>query len=116
VWLGLRVPSEAEARKVTDVFGLHPLAAEDALGAHDLPKLEAFGSTLLLVLRTAHYRRAVPEVKLGELAILCDERFLITVRHDHASPLERVRSELEADPERLAGWLLYRSFRNSGWL
>jgi magnesium transporter len=103
VWLGLRMPSESEAEQVAGVFGLHPLAAEDALGAHDLPKLEAFGTTLLLVLRTAHYLRAVPEVKLGELAILCDERFLITVRHGHASPLERVRSELEADAERLAG-------------
>jgi magnesium transporter len=103
VWLGLRMPSESEAKRVTEVFGLHPLAAEDALGAHDLPKLEAFGSTLLLVLRTARYRPEVPAVRLGELAILCNERFLITVRHGHASPLDRVRSELEADPERLAG-------------
>jgi magnesium transporter len=103
VWLGLRVPTAEEAARVTDVFDLHPLAAEDALSGHDLPKLEAFGPTLLIVLRTAHYDRAVPQVRLGEIAILCHERYLITVRHGHASPLDRVRVELEQDPTRLAG-------------
>jgi magnesium transporter len=103
VWLGLRMPTEDEARKVAKVFDLHPLAAEDAMGAHDLPKIEAFGSMLLVVLRTAHYRRSIPAVHLGEIAVLCGERFIITVRHGHASPLDSVRSELDEAPERLAG-------------
>ena len=103
VWLGLRMPSAAEAARVSEVFGLHPLASEDAMAAHDLPKVEAIGPTLLLVLRTAHYQAAQREVRLGELAVLCGDRFLITVRHGQASPLERVRQTLEADPGRLAG-------------
>ena len=97
VWLGLRMPSAAEAARVSEVFGLHPLASEDAMAAHDLPKVEAIGSTLLLVLRTAHYQAAQREVRLGELAVLCGDRFVITVRHGQASPLERVRQTLEAD-------------------
>jgi magnesium transporter len=103
VWLGLRMPGADEAHRVTEVFDLHPLAAEDAMSAHDLPKIEAFGSTLLVVLRTAHYRRSIPAVHLGEIAVLCGEHFIITVRHGHASPLEGVRAELDDDPERLAG-------------
>jgi magnesium transporter len=103
VWLGLRMPTAEEAAQASEVFGLHPLASEDAMSAHDLPKLEAFAGTLLLVMRTAHYNGAQRAVRLGELAVLCGERFVITVRHGHASPLDRVRAEMEADPERLAG-------------
>jgi magnesium transporter len=47
---GKRAPGALGLDRVAEVFGLHPLAAEDAMAAHDLPKLEAFGSTLLLVL------------------------------------------------------------------
>jgi magnesium transporter len=102
IWLGLRMPTEAEANQVAEVFDLHPLAAEDAMSVHDLPKLEAIGTTLVLVMRTARYQRGVPAVRLGELALLCAPRFIISVRHGHASPLDGVRSDLEADPDRLA--------------
>jgi magnesium transporter len=94
VWLGLRMPNEAEARRVADVFDLHPLAAEDAMGVHDLPKIEAFGPTLLVVLRTAHYQKSLRTVSLGEIAVLCGEHFVITVRHGHASPLDQAQALL----------------------
>ena len=55
------------------------------------------------MLRTAHYRKALSSVHLGEIAVLCGEHFIITVRHGHASPLDGVRAELDGDPERLAG-------------
>lgn len=102
VWLGLRMPTPEEVAEVTRVFALHPLAAEDALAAHDRAKMEWFGRTLLVVMRTAAFEAQPVNVRLGELAVLCGERFVITVRYGKASPLGGVRSSLEADPERLS--------------
>src|SRR6266700_1734789 len=40
-------------RTVQQRFGLHDLAIEDALRAHQRPKLEIYGDSLFIVLRTA---------------------------------------------------------------
>ncbi len=40
---------------VADVFGLHELAVEDAVHAHQRPKLERYDNTLFLVLKTVNY-------------------------------------------------------------
>ncbi len=54
VWIGLFEPTEAELRQVQESYGLHPLAVEDALAAHQLPKLDIYGEQLFAVTRTAH--------------------------------------------------------------
>ena len=100
-WIGLYRPTEEEFSSVAEEFGLHELAVEDALEAHQRPKLERSGPTLFVVLRPARYLDAPEEVEFGEIHVFVGEDFVITVRHGEAPALGEVRRRLEADPELL---------------
>jgi magnesium transporter len=101
VWIGLYEPSEDEFDSIQREFDLHELAVEDAIHAHQRPKLEVYGDTIFVVLKTARYVDPEEVVQLGEILIFLGENFLITVRHGEASSLEAVRGRLEDDPEHL---------------
>jgi magnesium transporter len=100
-WLSLEEPTPAELEKLGRDFNLHPLALEDAVHAHQRPKLERYGDTLYLVLRPARYIDETETVEFGELHVFAGPRFVITISHDAAPDLEHVRAELEARPELL---------------
>jgi magnesium transporter len=101
VWIGLYEPSEEEFDSIKREFDLHELAVEDAIHAHQRPKLEVYGNTLFVVLKTARYVDHDEVVQLGEILAFLGEDFVITVRHGVASSLEGVRERLEHDPEHL---------------
>ncbi|MEV6394414.1 magnesium and cobalt transport protein CorA [Streptomyces sp. NPDC051907] len=101
-WIGLHRPTEAEVLSLAEEFDLHELAVEDALEAHQRPKLERYGDTLFVVLRAARYLDAPEEVDFGELHIFVGKDFLITVRHGAAPDLSAVRHRMEQTPELLA--------------
>jgi magnesium transporter len=102
VWIGLYEPTEQEFDSLTSEFDLHPLAVEDAIHAHQRPKLEVYGEMVFLVLKTARYVDPTEVIELGELLVFLGEDFVITVRHGEGSALTRVRDALDADPERLS--------------
>jgi magnesium transporter len=99
VWLGLFEPHEDEFDSVTAEFGLHPLAVEDAINAHQRPKLEVYGETLLLVLKPVQYIDHDEVIEVGEIALFVNPEFLISVRHGRPRPLKDVRDRLEREPE-----------------
>ncbi|MEU8896077.1 magnesium and cobalt transport protein CorA [Nocardia sp. NPDC048505] len=106
VWLGLHDPGADQMGAVAGVFGLHPLAAEDAVKAEQRPKLERYDDTLVLALRTVGYvehdMHSVSEiVETGEMLLIAAPDFLVAVRHGEHSGLAGVRQALEADPARL---------------
>ena len=101
-WIGLYRPSEAQLLTVADEFGLHEVAIEDAIVAHQRPKLERYDRTLFVVLRAAVYRDDVEEVEFGEIHVFVGPDFVITVRHSPAPDLGAVRSRMETDPELLS--------------
>ena len=86
-------------------FGLHELAVEDAVKAHQRPKLERYGETLFLVLRPAHVMDETETVLFGEVAIFVGPQFVITVRHGEAPELGPVRRRLEGRPDLRRGVL-----------
>jgi magnesium transporter len=100
-WIGLYDPTEEELSSVAEEFGLHPLAVEDAIKAHQRPKLEHYGETLFVVLRPARYIDESETVEFGEIHAFVGPDFVVTVRHGRASTLDRVRKRLEAMPELL---------------
>jgi magnesium transporter len=100
-WLGLYEPSEGEFTAVAQEFGLHELAVEDAVKAHQRPKLERYDDGLFLVLRPARYVDETETVLFGEVAIFVGPQFVITVRHGEAPELAPVRRRLEARPDLL---------------
>lgn len=99
LWLGLHEPTESEFASVTEAFGLHPLAVEDALSAHQRPKLEVYDDSLFLVLKPVSYDDGATAVTTGELMLFVGDSFVVTVRHGAANPLSAVRDRLEHDPE-----------------
>ncbi|MBO8192428.1 magnesium and cobalt transport protein CorA [Streptomyces oryzae] len=109
VWIGLHEPTEAEFEGITELFGLHPLAVENALEPHQRPKAEWFGSEMMFaVFKTVSYAEhekltATSEVvDTGEIIVFTGADFVITVRHGRHGSLGPLRETLEAEPERLA--------------
>jgi len=100
-WLDLYEPSKEEFSTVAHEFDLHELAVEDAVKAHQRPKLERDGETLFIVLRSARYLDESDTVAFGEVAMFVGPQFVITVRHGEAPELKRVRRRLEARPDLL---------------
>ncbi|MGW2722265.1 magnesium and cobalt transport protein CorA [Streptomyces sp. NPDC001492] len=108
VWLGLHEPTDQEFAGIAELFDLHPLAVEDAVEAHQRPKLERYGETLFAVFKTVCYVEheeltATSEVvNTGEIMVFVGGDFVITVRHGMHGSLGPLREELEADPQQLA--------------
>ncbi|MDG9725563.1 MULTISPECIES: magnesium/cobalt transporter CorA [unclassified Streptomyces] len=101
VWIGLHEPTEEEFDLVTEEFGLHPLAVEDALKAHQRPKLEVYEDSLFAVLKPVVYEPESDAVSTGELMIFLGDAFVVVVRHGGGAPLKAVRQRLEHEPELL---------------
>lgn len=93
-WIGLYRPAEDQLLAVAEQFDLHELAVEDAIVAHQRPKLERYGDTLFVVLRAARYLDETEEVDFGELHIFVGPNFVLTVRHSEAPDLAAVRRRL----------------------
>jgi magnesium transporter len=101
VWLGLYEPTAEEFASVKTAFELHELAVEDALKAHQRPKLEVYDDSIFLVLKTARYVDSEEVVTLGELLLFAGANFVVAVRHGEASPLVETRRRVEKRPELL---------------
>ena len=101
-WIGLYEPTEEEFDSVRREFNLHELAVEDAIKAHQRPKLEVFEDehSLFIVLKTARYVEGGPAVETGEIQLFIGEGFIVTVRHGETK-LHDVRLQLEKRPELL---------------
>jgi magnesium transporter len=101
VWIGLYEPDEAEFESVRREFNLHELAVEDAIKAHQRPKLEVYDDTLFVVLKTCRYIQADDSVEFGEIMLFLGPQFVVTVRHKPASALGDVRKQIESRPDLL---------------
>ncbi len=101
VWLGLHDPEDEELMQVAERFDLPELAVEDAMHAHQRPKLEDYGQGYFLVVHTACYLDASEEVEFGEVHVFTGPGYVIVVRHGRASELHSARERLEEHPELL---------------
>ena len=99
VWIGLHEPTAEELGKLAETYDLHQLAVEDALNAHQVPKVEVYGDQLFVVAKTAHLEG--DKIKYGETAIFIGRHHIITARHGSARNHSRVRAQLEASPQML---------------
>jgi len=108
VWVGMFEPDTDDMASVAEVFGIHELAAEDAVVAHQRPKLERYKQYSLFVIKTVRYvehessTTAVEIVETGEILMILAEDFIVTVRHGQHSELKDLRKSLERDSEHLA--------------
>lgn len=92
VWVGLHEPYESQMTKVASEFGIHELIVEDAVQAHQRPKLERYDDQLFIVARSVNYRdhdevadkRQI--ISTGEIQMILGSNFIITVRHSAKLP------------------------------
>lgn len=108
IWLGLHEPDEALLSQIKEEFSLHELSVEDAHKAHQRPKIETYGSSLFIVLKTAQLEDG--QVTYGETHLFVGENFLVSVRHGASSSYRRVRERVELNPKLLGkgpGFPLY---------
>src|ERR1700684_3112986 len=106
-WVGLHAPTEHQMQEVGDAFSMHPLAIEDAVCAHQRPKLERYAESLFLVLQNVNY--VPPEstllareiVETGEIMVFVNHDFVVTVRHGDHGRLSDVRKRMDSDPEHM---------------
>ncbi|MCF6525530.1 magnesium and cobalt transport protein CorA [Streptomyces sp. JJ36] len=108
VWIGLHEPTEEEFAEIAREYGLHPLAVEDAVHAHQRPKLERYDDSLFTVLKTVHYvehaelTSTSEVVETGEVMCFTGRDYIITVRHGGQGSLRALRHRLQEDPDLLA--------------
>lgn len=95
IWIGLHNPSALELAAVANAFGLHPLAVEDAVTAHQRPKLERYDDDLFLVVKTLWYVDEDDAVETGEINMFAGKDYIVTVRHGEGSELHSARLRLE---------------------
>jgi magnesium transporter len=99
VWIGLHEPTAEEFDSVAREFNLHELAVEDAIKAHQRPKLERYGDSLFVVLKTVRYDEQQEELETGEILLFIGEGFIVSVRHGVGSALARVREQVAERPD-----------------
>ena len=95
VWVGMYEPSGDELERVAEAFDLHPLAVEDALHAHQRPKLERYDDGIFLVLKTLWYVDEEDAVETGEINLFVGRDFVVSVRHGEGTELSSTRLGLE---------------------
>ncbi|MGZ9886682.1 magnesium/cobalt transporter CorA [Rhodococcus ruber] len=100
-WIGMYRPTDAQLHAAAEQFGLHELAVEDAIAAHQRPKLERYGDTLFVVLRAARYVDESERVDFGEVHVFVGPTFVLTVRHSESPDLSAVRDRMESEPDLL---------------
>ncbi|MBX3285808.1 MAG: magnesium and cobalt transport protein CorA, partial [Actinobacteria bacterium] len=96
VWIGLQQPTADDLGELAEEFGLPALAVEDAVKAHQRPKLEVYGDVLFVVLKPVRYIDHDEIVEIAEIALFLGDGFVVTVRHGESDVLRRVRQELDA--------------------
>ena len=110
VWLGLYEPDHALLRQIQTELGLHDLAIEDAVKAHQRPKVEAYEDSLFVVLRTAHLPDGSHRPEFGETHAFVGRNYIVSIRHGSRQSHVGVRQRCESTPHLLAkgpGYVLY---------
>jgi magnesium transporter len=110
VWIGLYEPDENMLKQIQEEFQLHDLAVEDAHRAHQRPKLETYGDTIFIVVRTAQINAQSHKIEFGETHFFVGKNFILSIRHGSSRPYSEVRARCESAPQLLRkgpGFALY---------
>jgi magnesium transporter len=99
VWVGLYQPDAILLFKLQEEFGLHPLAVEDALKAHQRPKIELYGDCLFIVVHTAQVVSG--KIEFGETHLFIGPRYFLSVRHGASLSYASARERCEKVPDLL---------------
>lgn len=96
VWVAYFEPSDQEIRHIQQQFGLHELAVEDARKGHQRPKIEEYGDTVFVVMKTIDcIDHCFHE---GEVSVFVGKNFVVSVRQKTQNGFANVRARCENEP------------------
>lgn len=75
---------------LTQQFGFHPLAIDDALNEEHLPKVDDWGTYLYIALQDLIYNAASGTVAMPELDLFLGKQYLVTYHHEAVTAVDRV--------------------------
>jgi magnesium transporter len=104
-WIGVIDPEPAELAALQAKFNLNPLAVEDALSEHPMPKVSVYGDQIFVAARTA--RLEGEEIVYGETCAFLLRNHVITVRSGSERAHTEVRRHLEGSPALLTMGIAY---------
>lgn len=110
VWVDFCAPTAAELDEVADALDLHDLAVEDALEAHQRPKLDHYQSHLFLSCHAVRVSGDRTGLDVTGIDAFIGSRWLVTVRKDDGFPIEPVLRRWDRSTDLIAegaGFLLY---------
>jgi magnesium transporter len=110
VWLDLCEPDQQDLAVVSEEFGLHPLAVEDAIQEHERPKLDRYQDHAFLTAYAVSLDPATGRLQKSELAAFITPRALITVRKDPTFDIQGVMERWDGSADLAAhgvGFLLW---------
>ena len=99
IWLDLREPDRSDLAVLSEEFGLHSLAVEDAVHRGQRPKVDRYHSHLFLNAYGAQLDAGTGELVTSELAAFVTARALITVRKDDGLDIGAVVERWDASPD-----------------
>ena len=99
LWVGLYEPSVEELNQFAEPLKLHPLAVEDAVEAHQRPKVERYDDHLFMTIKTVTYTN--DDIETAEINAFLGQNYLVTVRHGQGHDLREVRRRAESNEHEL---------------
>ncbi|ENO87895.1 magnesium and cobalt transport protein CorA [Thauera linaloolentis] len=115
VWIALEDATAEELALMSETFGLHELAIEDAHHGHQRPKVEEYndgddGSTsLFAVMHLIDENEG--RLQVGEIHVFIGTDYILSVRNNSARDFLGVRARCEREPKKLAkggpGYVFY---------
>ncbi|MGV9563818.1 magnesium and cobalt transport protein CorA [Streptomyces sp. NPDC003480] len=97
-WIRMDEPGQEDFERLGEYLNLHPLAVEDAVQAHQRPKLERYGDVLAVAVKTLWFVEQTSDVETGEVMIFLGSSFVLTVRHGALDPMVEAAIRLEDAP------------------
>jgi len=99
VWLDLRDPDHDDLGVLSEEFGLHPLAIEDAGNERQRPKLDRYRTHLFLTAYAVKLDTATGQLAASEVDAFITDRALITIRKDDGLDIDALVERWDADSD-----------------
>jgi magnesium transporter len=99
VWLDLLDPDRSDLQVLSEEFGLHPLAVEDAVHDHQRTKLDRYRGYLFLTVYAVRLDEQDGQIGTSEVSAFIMPRALITIRKDDRFDIGAVLSYWDGSPD-----------------
>jgi magnesium transporter len=91
LWVDIAAPSVPESLILSDTFGFHPLAVEDAMSDLEYPKAEAYDRYLYVVLHGLMYTKGDEGFATHDVDFFIGRNFLVTVHDGTSRSVQEIR-------------------------